>query len=143
MFEQCEFLVGKLDRLISSAGRVFQAIELEIARTQLEASFPFAAEQCPAASPKLMEAEGLDHEVVCAEIQATNTGVDLLTGGQDQNREVKVQCTDLLQHLFTILHWHIQIENGQVRQILTEGFNGSASIKCQSNTMSISLKPAA
>jgi hypothetical protein len=90
-----------------------------------------------------MQAERLDHQVVGAKIEAAYTGVDLLAGRQDQNREVEVKRSDFFKNLLTVLDRHVQIQDCEVRQILPKGLDGVAAIVDETNAMSIGLKPAA
>jgi hypothetical protein len=118
---------------------VFQTIQFEVAGPQLQACFPFAAQQRPAASAKLMQAERLDHQVVGSKVEAADARVNLLAGSQHQNREVEIERPDLLKNLLTVLDRHVQIEDREVRQILPKGLDGGSAIIGKANAMPVCL----
>jgi hypothetical protein len=49
----------------------------------------------------------------------------------------------LFEHLLAILHRHVQIENGQIRQLLSKCLHRRAAIVGQVDAMSIGLQTAA
>jgi prophage DNA circulation protein len=90
-----------------------------------------------------MKAEGFDHQVVRTEVKATDARIHLLPGSQNQYRQVSVQTSNLCEDLFPILDRHVEIQNGQIGQVLTKGLYGGSSIMGQANAMSVSLQTPA
>jgi hypothetical protein len=90
-----------------------------------------------------MKAEGLNHQVISAKIKAPNPRIHLLPCGQNQHRKVRVQISNLFEDLFPVLDRHVEIQDGQIGQVLTKGLYGGSSIVGQTNTMSVSLQTPA
>ena len=120
VLEQGEFLVGEHDRLARAAGRMVQTVQFQVAGAQLQPRLALAPQQGPAAGPQFMQAEGLDHQIVGAPVQAAHARVHLLARGQHQHRQVGVQRRELFKHLLAVLDRHVQIENGQVGHVLAK-----------------------
>jgi len=59
-----------------------------------------------------MQAEGLDHQVVGAAVQAADARIHLLPCGQHQHRQIHIELAYLFQYLFAVLDRHVQVENG-------------------------------
>ena len=116
-----------------------QPIQFQIAGAQQQAHLALAPQQRPAAGPQFMQAEGLDHQVVGPAVQAADARVHLLAGGQNQHRQIRVHRAHLFQHLLPVLDWHIEIENGQVRQLLAKCLHRCGPIVGQADTVPISL----
>jgi hypothetical protein len=89
-----------------------------------------------------MQAERLDHQVVCSKIEAADASVNLLAGSQHQNRKVEIERPDLLKNLLTVFDRHVQIEDREVRQILPKGLDGGSAVIGKANAMPVGLQPA-
>ena len=129
--------------IAAAAGGVVQPVQFQVAGAQLQPRLALAPQQCPAAGPQLMQAEGLDHQVVGAQIEAANACVHLLPGGEHQHRQIGVERADLLEHLFAILDRHVQVENGQIGHLLAKGLHRCSPVVGQANTMPVGLQAAA
>ena len=90
-----------------------------------------------------MQTERLDHQIVCAAIQAAHAGVHFLTRGQNQNGKIGVHGAYFVQHLFPVLDGHIQIENGKIRHLLAECLDCGRSIVSHAHSVPVSLEPSA
>jgi hypothetical protein len=125
---------------IATADGMLEPVQFEIARTKLEASFTLAAQQSAAAGAELVQAEGLQHEIVCPVVETADTGFDLLTCGKHKDGKVCVNGTYLFEDLFAILDGHVEVEDGQVRQLLPESFNRHGSVPSQPDAMAVRLE---
>jgi hypothetical protein len=90
-----------------------------------------------------MQAERFQHQIVGAAIQAPYPRLDLLARGQDQYGEVGVKGAYLFKNLLAVFDRHIEIENGQVRQLLPEGLNRRSAVLRQTDAVSVCLKATA
>jgi hypothetical protein len=89
-----------------------------------------------------MQAEGLDHEIVGAQIEAADTCVDFLASGKHQDRQAVVNGSNLGQDLLPVFHGQIEIENGQVGQFLFERLDRGAAVMGYVDAVSVDLKSA-
>jgi hypothetical protein len=87
-----------------------------------------------------MKAEGLQHEVVCAAVEAADAGFDLLACGQHKDGQIGVNRTYLFENLFAILDGHVEVEDSEIRQILPESFNSHSSVPSQPDAMAVRLE---
>ena len=126
-----------------AAGRVVQPVQFEVAGPQQQPRLALAAQQSPAAGAQLVQAEGLDHQVVGAEVQAADARVHLLPGGQHQHRQIRVERAHLFEHLLAVLDRHVEIENGQVGRFLAKCLDRCGSIVGQADTVPVGLQAAA
>ncbi len=120
-----------------------QPVQFQVAGAQQQPRLALAAQQGPAAGPQLMQAEGLQHQIVGPEVQAADARVHLLPRGQHQHRQVGVQGAKLLEHLLAVFDRHVQIENGQVGHLLAKCLHRGSSVVDQANAMPVGLQAAA
>ena len=67
--------------LLADRAAAWSELSVAVADAQQQPGFPLAAEQSAATGAKLMQAEGLGHEVVGAVIQTTHARFDFLSCG--------------------------------------------------------------
>ncbi len=143
MLQQRKLLVGENNLSSTAPRRVLEPVQLQIARAQFEPRLPFSAQQRPASCAQLMQAERLGHQIVGAPVQAAHPRVDLLTRGQHQHRKIRIEQSHFFKHLLAILHWHVQVKNCQIRQLLAKCLHRRAAIIGQVDAMPVSLKATA
>ena len=122
---------------------MIQPVQFQVAGTQQQPRLALAAQQGTATRPQFVQAEGLQHKIVGPAIQAAHPRVHLLPRGQHQHRQVGVQSAKLREHLLAVFHRHVQIENGQVGQLLAKCLHRGSSVVDQANAMPVGLQTTA
>ncbi len=121
---------------------MFHAVQFQVAGAQQQPGFALAAQQSAAAGSQFVQAEGLGHKVVGAAVETAHARLHLLASGKHQNRQIGVDEPDLLEHLFAVHHRQAEIQDGQIGQLLPEGFHGPCAIGHYRHAMPIGLEPA-
>ena len=109
----------------------------------MQSGLAFAAQQGTAPRAQLMQAERLGHQVVRSAIEAAHPGVDLLPSGQHQHRQIGIERAYFFEHLLTVLHRHVQVQNGQIGHLGAKRLHGGAAIVGHADAVTIGLQPSA
>ncbi len=77
------------------------------------------------------------------QVQAADARIHLLASSQHQHRKIRVQHAHFFEHLLSILDRHIEIENGQVGQLLAKCLHCGGSILSHANLVTVGLQATA
>ncbi len=142
VLQQGKFLVGEHNGLSGAPGRMLQPVQFQVAGAQGQPRLPLAAQQSAAPRPQFVQAERFRHQIVGPAVEAPHPRVHLLPRGQHHHRKIGAHQANLVEDAFSVLHRQIQIQNGQVGQILAERLHGGASIERHPDAMPVGLQPA-
>jgi hypothetical protein len=87
-----------------------------------------------------MQAEGLDHEVIGAEIQAADASLNLLTRSKHKDGQLGVGGAHLGQRLLTVLARQVKVKDGEIGRVLTIGSDGLDAIGSTADAVTIRLQ---
>ena len=127
----------------SRGGRVIHAVQFQVAGAQQQLGFPLAPQQGAAPGAQFVQAERLGHQVVGAAVEAADPRFHFLTRGQHQHGQIGIHHAHFFEHLLAILHRQVQIEDGQVGQILAKRLHGGNAIAGHAHAMAVRLQPPA
>jgi hypothetical protein len=90
-----------------------------------------------------VKAEGFGHQVVGAAVKAADPRINLLPGGEDEHRQIHIECANLFEDLLAVLDRHTEVEDGEIGQVLAKGLNGGSAVMGKSNPMPVGFQTAA